>query len=232
MTEKLHSHPQKKTLYHVLAELSLQPCWSHQCWSTLSCWVAPPCQVGSCRVIMLCWVDTPCRVVILCRVGNNCRVIILCRVGNHCRVCRPCQVVTCSWVGNLCWAHHICRVVLWSWTSWRLDDSNGPSLWLIKNGSCQINLSSGHMSRPRMVRRVFALLFLLESLVKRRPRFREPMSADVTQRFSGTQRKSVIETTLLAAMMVVTATPKVRATREFELWFLRGRPVMWFRHLA
>ena len=86
-----------------------------------------------------------------------CWVIILCRVSNHCRVCRPGRVVTCSWVGNLCQARHTCRVVLRCWTSWRLDDSNGPSLWLIRNGSCQVNLSSGHMSWPRMVRRIFLM---------------------------------------------------------------------------
>ena len=49
--------------------------------------------------------------------------------------------------------------------------------------------------------------FCLKSLVKRHPRFWEPISTDVTQRFSGTQRKSVVETTLLAAMMVVTEMP-------------------------
>ena len=377
-----------------LLSWSLQPCWSHNCWNVLSC-----------------------------QVGHPCCVVTSCWVSNHCRVYRPCRTVIPGWASNLCRARRTCRVVR-CWTRWRLDDSNGPSLWLIRNGSCQVYFFPGHMSRPQMVCRVFLITsgmmlsgqepvvdsspgwlwgqgpvvnYSPQMMTIRRPGicslrqgtcwsrmvhristmpgpgagpsrwrrwsgllptlmapgwvmsswlgpgwlmtsgwspmmismtmlitvqtmaiwppspgwavgpggsihhrhtrwhslagllvgslgqggwlffhpffwrvgpevrpgvlaiqwscpwihepslgtpppcasasvwepcFREPISTHVTRRFSGTQCHSVVATTLLTTMMVVTATPKVRVTRELELWFLRRRTVMWFRHLV
>ena len=37
---------------------------------------------------------------------------------------------------------------------WRLDDSCGPSLWLIRNSRCQVYLFARHLSRPWMICRV------------------------------------------------------------------------------
>ena len=187
-------------------------CWSH-CWSTLSCWVGPPFWVGNCRVITPCRVGTPCRVVILCQVDNNCRVVIPCRACHHCRVCRSCRVVTCSWVGNLCRARHTCRVVLWSWTRWRLDDSDGSSLWLIRNGRGQINLSSGHMSQPRMVRRVFLMMYVMMLLGQ------GPV-VDHSTRWRG--QGPVVNRSPLMMMMMRRGRPRIRSLVRNTCWSRMG----------
>ena len=106
--------------------------------------------------------------------------------------------------------------------------------WGVKSvlGCVQFNGVIHRIMHPLRSRCHLVLLLLFESLVKCRPRFREPISTQVTWRFPCTERQSLVEMTLLTAMMIVTATPIVRATRELELRLLQRRPVTWFHPAA
>ena len=109
--------------------------------------------------------------------------------------------------------------------SWRV----GPE---VRPQCVQFNGVVHGIVRPLGGPRCLALLLLFDSFVRRRPHFRKPIFTNATWRFSNTQRHPVVETTFLTAMMVVTATSKVRASWELELRFLRRQTVTWFRHLA
>ena len=60
----------------------------------------------------------------------------------------------------------------------------------------------------------------------------QTLFACVIWRVSSAQRQPIIQTTLLATLMIVAVSTKMRAPREFQLGFLRRRAIIWLCHLA
>ena len=107
--------------------------------------------------------------------------------------------------------------------------------WRASSGACISTESSivsllGLLCRLRRLTSALLFVGFLLSL----PGLWQPILADLTGRVCSTQSEALVQTTLLAAVVVVIASVIVRAARELELRLGGRRPITWlgFRYLV
>ena len=112
-------------------------CWVGTCWVLILCWVSNnSCFVHNLRLVLHCGAVTPSWLI-------TCWVQCLCRVRRARHICWVSQ----SW--RVRWTRHTCRVVNLHWSGRQRDHCDGSLLSLLWCDQGQLDLMSRHVWQPR-----------------------------------------------------------------------------------